>query len=95
MVSKVQNVIFAAIVAPVHAPVRAPGVPEEETVAIVALNRNCMKIMGPVIVALPECRAAILYRGKAMNTGPVSISECFTPSIVWILKKLDSLLLWG
>jgi len=27
------------------APVRAPGVPEEETVAIIALNRNCMKIM--------------------------------------------------
>jgi len=33
--------VAAAIVAPVW----APGVPEEETVAIVAINRNSMKIM--------------------------------------------------
>jgi len=45
-----------AIVAPVH----APGVPKEETIAIIALNRNCMKIMGQVTVALPEGRAAIV-----------------------------------
>jgi len=48
--------VATTIVAPVH----APGVPEEETVAIVALNRNCMKIMGLVIVTLPEGRAAIV-----------------------------------
>jgi len=44
----------------VVAPVQAPGIPEEETIAIIALNRNCMKIMGQVIVALPEGRAAIV-----------------------------------
>jgi len=48
------------VAATVVAPVRAPGVPEEETVAIVALNRNLMKIIGQVIVALPEGRAAIV-----------------------------------
>jgi len=42
------------------APVCAPGVPKEETVAIVALNRNRMKIMGHVAVTLPEGRAAIV-----------------------------------
>jgi len=46
----------AAVVAPVH----APGVPKEETVAIVALNSNHMKIMGQAIVALPEGRATIV-----------------------------------
>jgi len=49
--------VAAAIVAPVC----APGVPEE-TVAIIALNRNRMKIMGQVTVALPEGRAAIVLR---------------------------------
>jgi len=39
---------------------RAPGVPEEKTVGIIALNRNSMKIMGLVIVALPEGRATIV-----------------------------------
>jgi len=48
------------VAAAIVAPIRAPGVPEEETVAIIALNRNCMKIMGQVIVALPEGRAAIV-----------------------------------
>jgi len=48
--------VAAAIVVPVW----APGVPEEETAAIVALNRNYMKIMGLVTVALPEGRAAIV-----------------------------------
>jgi len=41
------------------APVCAPGVPKEETIAIVALNRNSMKIMWQVTVALPEGRAAV------------------------------------
>jgi hypothetical protein len=41
-------------------PRRAPGVPEEETIAIIALNRNSMEIMGQVTVALPEGRAAIV-----------------------------------
>jgi len=79
--------VATAIVAPIW----APGVPEEETVAIVALNRNCMKIMWLVTVTLPV--GWLLYRGKAMNTGPFSISTCFAPSMVWILEKLDSLLL--
>jgi len=48
--------VASSIVAPVH----VPGVPKEETVAIVVLNRNNMKIMGPVTVALPEGRAAIV-----------------------------------
>jgi len=48
--------VASAIVAPVS----APGVPEEETIAIIALNRNHMKIMGKVTVALPEGRAAIV-----------------------------------
>jgi len=47
--------VSTAIVAPVW----PPGVPEEETVAIIALNRN-MKIMWQVVVALPEGRAAIV-----------------------------------
>jgi len=34
----------------------------------------------------------LLYRGRAMNTRPFSISVCFAPSMVWILEKLDSLL---
>jgi len=48
--------IAAAIVAPIC----PPGVSEEETICIIALNRNHMKIMGLVIVALPEGRAAIV-----------------------------------
>jgi len=44
----------------VVAPVWSPGVPEEETVAIIALNRNHMKIMWQVTVTLPEGRAAIV-----------------------------------
>jgi len=48
--------VASAIVAPVC----APGVPEEETVAMVALNRNHMKIMGQVTFTLPEGRAAIV-----------------------------------
>jgi len=48
--------VATAIVAPVH----APGVPEEKTVAIIALNRNCMKITGLVTVTLPEGRATIV-----------------------------------
>jgi len=48
------------VVTAIVAPVWAPGVPEEETIAIIALNRNSMKIMGQVAVALPEGRAAIV-----------------------------------
>jgi len=48
--------VATAIVAPVW----APEVPEQEMVAIVALNRNRMKIMGQVTLALPEGRAAIV-----------------------------------
>jgi len=49
-----------AISTAIVAPIWAPGVPEEETVAVVALNRNSMKIMGKVAVALPEGRATIV-----------------------------------
>jgi len=48
--------VATAIVAPVW----APGVCEEETIAILAFNRNHMKIMWQVAVALPEGRAAIV-----------------------------------
>jgi len=48
--------VAAAIVAPVW----PPGVPEEETVAIITFNRNCMKIMWLLAVALLEGRATII-----------------------------------
>jgi len=48
------------VAATIVAPVCAPGVPEEETVAIIALNGNCMKIMWLLAVALPEGWAAIV-----------------------------------